>query len=184
MKFFWSHLYSKKLRSYSQEEGFTLFEVLIVVVMVGILAVIAGPNWFGYLSRRRVVTTRDDVYQTILQAQATAKQRSVSYQVSFRKLSADDPVEWSVHPKGTPPSLWQAAPAESIEIDTACGGGALDPIAGDVIEFDFKGNVREAGTLYFANGESPAVGEDDPTLSAIDFATLIGGLRKVNKQCV
>lgn len=185
MNLFLSHVYSKKLRyrSHSKESGFTLIEMFVIVIMVGILAAIAAPNWLGYLNRRRVTTTRDDVYQAILQAQVKAKQRSVSYQVSFQE-TADGVLQWAVHPKGVIPSAWEAAQAGSVEIDTGCPG-ALDPIgAGDTLEFDFKGNVSNTGTIYFASEIGSAVGNADGTLRAIDVATLIGGLRKVNQQCV
>ncbi|MEO0350647.1 MAG: hypothetical protein AAF282_11435 [Cyanobacteria bacterium P01_A01_bin.15] len=167
----------------NRNKGFTLIELFVIVIMVGILGAIAAPGWLAYLNRRQVTATRDDVYQSLLQAQTRAKQRSVTYEVEFQE-TADGVLQWSVHPKGTAPSSWEEASSGNVEIDTGCAG-ALDPIgAGDKFEFDFKGNVISVGTLYFASETSAAVGDNDQTIRAVDIATLIGGLRKVNNQCV
>jgi len=39
--------------SSSSESGFTLIEVLVVVIIVGILGSIAAPGWLSFLERQR-----------------------------------------------------------------------------------------------------------------------------------
>lgn len=53
--------------------GFTLPELLIVVVMAGILALIATPSWVGLINNRRASSVRDEVIQVIRQAQDQAE---------------------------------------------------------------------------------------------------------------
>lgn len=173
-----------------EESGFTLLESLVVFIMLGILAAIAGPGWLAYMNKRRVVTTRDDIYQTVLDAQTKAKQKSVSYSVSFRESTQPDTsgfLEWSVHPSGATPTAWETAQTGNVEVDIACAG-APDPIADSTLrfEFDYKGNVTNGSmrTLYLASRTGDATGEDDSTLRAVHLQTLIGAIRKVKRECV
>ncbi|MBE9156848.1 prepilin-type N-terminal cleavage/methylation domain-containing protein [Nodosilinea sp. LEGE 06152] len=54
--------------------GFTLIEVLVVVVIAAVLAAIAAPSWFAFSSRQRAIAVRSDVVQTIRNAQQDAIQ--------------------------------------------------------------------------------------------------------------
>jgi prepilin-type N-terminal cleavage/methylation domain-containing protein len=63
--------------------GFTLFELLVVIVMASILALIAAPSWLTFVNNRRADAGRDQIFQSLRQAQNQAtltRQRQV---VSF-----------------------------------------------------------------------------------------------------
>jgi prepilin-type N-terminal cleavage/methylation domain-containing protein len=53
--------------------GFTLLEVLVVVILIGIIFAIAAPGWDAFLSRQRVNTGREQVFQAIRQTQSKAR---------------------------------------------------------------------------------------------------------------
>ncbi|PSN20097.1 prepilin-type cleavage/methylation domain-containing protein [filamentous cyanobacterium CCP5] len=58
----------------SATAGFTLLEVLVVVVLVAILMAIAAPGWLAYLNRQRVRTVQTDLAEVLRQAQTEAQQ--------------------------------------------------------------------------------------------------------------
>ena len=63
--------------------GFTLFELLVVIVMASVLALIAAPSWLAFVNNRRADAGRDQIFQSLRQAQNQAtltRQRQV---VSF-----------------------------------------------------------------------------------------------------
>ncbi|MFN6566341.1 Tfp pilus assembly protein FimT/FimU [Dendronalium sp. ChiSLP03b] len=84
--------------------GFTLVEVLVVVIMVGILATIAAPSWLGFVNRQRVNKANDVVLAALQEAQREAKKTKLSYSVSFK--NADNIAQIAVH-QGTSPSNWR-----------------------------------------------------------------------------
>jgi prepilin-type N-terminal cleavage/methylation domain-containing protein len=84
------------------QAGFTLVEFLAVVVMVGILAAIAAPNWIAFVNRQRVSKTSDIVLAGIQEAQREAKRNKLSYSVSFR--NKDNIPQIVVHPKDRTPT--------------------------------------------------------------------------------
>lgn len=53
--------------------GFTLIEVLVVVIIIGILFAIAAPGWEAILSRQRVSSLREQVGQVLRQTQIEAR---------------------------------------------------------------------------------------------------------------
>jgi len=57
----------------NRDRGFTLIEVLAVLVIVGVLSAIAAPGWLGFLNNNRLSASQSRVFSTIKDAQSTAK---------------------------------------------------------------------------------------------------------------
>ncbi|MCC5634266.1 prepilin-type N-terminal cleavage/methylation domain-containing protein [Nostoc sp. CHAB 5844] len=75
--------------------GFTLLEILVIVLIIGVLAGLALPNWLSFIERSRLNAAQDKVYLAMRQAQRQASKDKLSNQVSFREQ--DGIVQWSVH---------------------------------------------------------------------------------------
>jgi prepilin-type N-terminal cleavage/methylation domain-containing protein len=79
---FWrSH--SAQVRSDSRAAGFTLTEVIVVVVMISVLAAIAAPSWVALLNRQRLSNATNDVLQALRQAQDEAIRTRYPKQVTL-----------------------------------------------------------------------------------------------------
>lgn len=91
----------------SQTTGFTLLEILIVVLIIAVLAAIGIPSWLNFLENLRLNTAQNEVYGVLLKAKTKATHQKITYQASFRE--GDDVAQWAIHPASVTPTdqHWQ-----------------------------------------------------------------------------
>ncbi len=78
---------STKPNKAASHEGFTLVEVLIVVVLAAVLVLIAAPGWLAFGNRQRVGTANTEMLLLLREAQAEAIAKRTTYGV---KLTPDE----------------------------------------------------------------------------------------------
>jgi len=76
----------------SSESGFSLVELAVIVVMIGIFSAIAAPVWDVFVSRQRVGAVNGQVLQALQSAQAEAKRNKVSRKIEFDNNTDQMPV--------------------------------------------------------------------------------------------
>jgi len=87
----------------SPNPGFTLPEVIIVIVIIGILSAIAIPSWLTFINRQRLNKATNAVVSAIQDAQQKAKNTKQTYMVSFQTTAANV-IQAAVYPAIAVPS--------------------------------------------------------------------------------
>lgn len=152
--------------------GFTLLEVLIVVLVLGIFASIAAPGWLGFINRQRVRTVNDRVFQSLRTAQSEAKRTKREVRITFNPTPATDPPTVTID--GNTQQLnaqGEIKPGTIVLSTNATAGFYIDvpPIPANTIVFDYQGNVKKLPTT------NPAI----PARFVVSVSTVNGG----GKQC-
>ena len=120
--------------------GFTLIEMIAVVLMMGILSAIAAPSWLAFINARYLNIAQDQVYQAMREAQSQAKKEKLTYHASFREQN--NIVQWAIHPSTIDASnaKWNDLDA-SVKLDEA--ESTLELSNGvRRVPFDYMGTVR------------------------------------------
>ncbi|WP_413161722.1 Tfp pilus assembly protein FimT/FimU [Capilliphycus salinus ALCB114379] len=65
------------------ESGFSLIELAVIVVIIGVFAAIAAPAWDALVTRQRVKSVNSQVLQALQSAQAEAKRNKANRAIQF-----------------------------------------------------------------------------------------------------
>ena len=122
------------------QSGFTLTEMMAVVVLIAVLMAIAFPGWIRFVDTQRLNSAQAVVYQGIRDAQAEAQQHRSEWQFSVRAIGND--VEWTTHAaiiQTEDADNWQSVGNPVVQLDAettlqVSGNGRT-------VRFDHKGNV-------------------------------------------
>lgn len=132
-----------------RNQGFTLTEVLIIVVVVGILAAVAAPSFLGWYNRQKVNQALIEVQGALKEAQREAIKKSKGCTVTLNTNSVT----------GDCLVTGRRDLCEKRDSSGTCikpGVEIKTNLSGNKISFSFKGNTTSGGTtiLYMPDGST------------------------------
>ncbi len=163
------------------QAGYTLIEVLVVVMIVGILSAIAAPSWLSFTDNQRARTSQSRVYSAIKDAQSSAKTRKIGYQVSFRTNNGVG--QYVKHPTASKPAPtntagWNALAWQNVESGITIDASAINPeVTGQIYSFQFKSDGTYNGTA----NKYVKLQKDGVTKYCVVLSTLLGAVKSYSK---
>lgn len=170
--------------------GFTMFELMVVVVIIGILSAIAVPGWNSFINNQRTRTVNDGVLRALRSAQSDAKFKKKGITVIFQGQDSDPPRDPPVVSIDNIDEILNAngeIKAGMVELATGkcanddCSNGFTTDTNTNII-FNNQGVIEEEDSLPFA--VTTAIAEGKGAKRCIIVQTILGSMRAAEgDQC-
>ncbi|UCD85163.1 MAG: GspH/FimT family pseudopilin [Deltaproteobacteria bacterium] len=83
--------YSRKRLSFiNEKKGFTLLEMMVVVVIIGVLAGVAVPNVADWVTRYRLRSATRNLISNMIKAKSQAISENMPYVIAFNDIEGQD----------------------------------------------------------------------------------------------
>jgi len=160
--------------------GFTLIEVLVVAVIVGILSAIAAPSFLSFANNQRIRTAQSRVFSAVKDAQSTAKLKKLSYQISFR--NTNNIGQYVVNPIIDPQRTtteWNSLQWQDLETGVTLDASALNSEVTGINSFRFNSN----GNAKDLSAADPylKLRQNNDTKKCVVLSTLLGAVKTFDK---
>ncbi|WP_341734767.1 type II secretion system protein [Microcoleus sp. EPA2] len=156
------------------DEGFTLLEVLVIALILGILSSIAAPGWLAFINNQRVRTVNDRVLQTLRSAQSEAKRSKRDITVTFNSTPATAPPTVTINPPlPTGGSTQTLNAGGEIKPGTILLSSQANGATTQSITFDYQGNIT-----------SPSINSQTPRKITDGFSVTVQPTGGGAKKCV
>jgi len=164
---------AKNLLNKHSSGGFTLPEMLVVILLVGILAALGIPNWLAFVNTRRLNTAQNEVYYSMRQAQRQATKDKLTWKASFREQ--DGIVQWAVHPDTVNSSNanWNNLDS-NVRLDSETNLQGSSGIY--KVEFDYTGNAKDLGRITLSSKSG------GKAKRCVIVSTILGAMRTAKEQ--
>jgi prepilin-type N-terminal cleavage/methylation domain-containing protein len=136
--------------AWEDERGFTLVEVLTVVIIMGIVFSIASSTWFGVVESRRVDSATNQMVSELRRAHTSSTNRLEDWKVDLQPNSGTYRIGACPDPPDTCATPLPLASERSLEEGTevrASGGGMVERV---VFEPNGEAPITGAGRIRIA----------------------------------
>jgi type II secretory pathway pseudopilin PulG len=129
-----------KGRATTPAAGFTMIELLIIILIIGIFSAIVAPSWLMFINNQRLKVSLDRAYSAMELAHSNAKRDKISWQASFKEVGSN--VQIAVHPADIPPGQVPASQWKELEPQIQ-----IDPDETTVLIVNENNEQKEKGTI-------------------------------------
>jgi prepilin-type N-terminal cleavage/methylation domain-containing protein len=167
--------------------GYTLIELLVVIVIIGVLATISAPSWLSFINQRRVNAANEFVFRALQEAQSLAKNKKLSYSVSFRTNPQDNIPEVAIYPQGSTPGdpQWKSLGKNlSIKPGQILVGTNLRGENQKQGNIDYNLQIDEKITFDYLGALYTGTSNPDTDLTIVVAANRGGGAATSTMRCV
>lgn len=174
--------------------AFTLIEVLVVMLVVGILAAIAAPSWLGFFTNQSLTSAQTQAFSTMRLAQSNAKRSQRMWQATFRNTPTA--AQYAVHQAPTTTTTadyWNNLPWQNFSSSVKIVDNPTDPARTtltkltaipepDVFRVQFKSQGVPNG--LGEQGQITFISKNSDRKRCVIISTLLGSLRLAeNSKC-